>query len=126
MLTLMSVSVSAVVKVLMQVHILSTYNSRLLKLITLIQVDKSTSPVQDPGARIQLYTFVYILLNTSSSCHNILSHYKGNQSKFTIAIGLYTTVHATGPRKNYGPFLLSYFGHKFYVQALIFTTTDRR
>ena len=45
----------------------------------------------------QSYIFVYKIVNKSSSRRTIVLRYKGNQSKFTIVIGLCTTVHETGP-----------------------------
>ena len=46
----------------------------------------------------QSYTFVYKIVNKSRSRRTIVLHYKGNQSKITIVLGMYTTVHETGPR----------------------------
>ena len=46
----------------------------------------------------QSYKCVYTIVNKSSSRRTIVLHLKGNQSQYTIVIGLYTTVHEMGPR----------------------------
>ena len=38
----------------------------------------------------------YTIVKKSSSRRTICIHYKGNQSKLTTVIGMYTTVHKTG------------------------------
>ena len=46
----------------------------------------------------QSYIFVNTIVNKSSYRRIIVLHYKGNQSKCTIVVGLFTTVHETGTR----------------------------